>query len=63
MLTQEDLNRIVDFELADKGYEVNDVNYEFDYNSSNNLILDNIQLKLKKKEKVKTKKRGWKRNV
>ena len=60
-----DLWDIINEKISNQGYEIDDVEdnliYGFGENSSDRLNF--LTFHLKKKEKVKTKKRGWKKNV
>lgn len=61
IISQDELNNIINDNLSSEGYEIDTFDYDVDKNDKS--FLNSIEYKLKKKEKVKTKKRGWKRNV
>lgn len=60
-----DLWNIINEKISDKGYEIDDIDSKFIYPFGENSVkrLEFITFHLKKKENVKTKKRGWRKHV
>lgn len=62
IISQDDFNNIIDQNLLNEGYKIDDFEYMIRYGLNNGATMLNcIKFKLKKREKTKTKTRGWRK--